>query len=136
MASSELHLAQATHNREFHGCIQTTFNDRFYDWKITALFYTAIHWLKALAAKRTIDIGETHSDIARNVNPERHSPKMPISRNAWRDYHQLYRYSQSARYNGITDFETWEKLKEADHKSCLEHLENFKKYIEGQGLAL
>lgn len=49
-------LNQATHNEEFHSCLCENFTEKFYDWRITSLFYTAIHYLKALALKRVIDI--------------------------------------------------------------------------------
>lgn len=130
------HLEQAVHNQKFHDCVEEKFSNTFFDWKITALFYVAIHWLKALAAKKGINIGQTHQDIERNVNPDRHDAKMRISRNAWSDYKALYRYSQTARYEGITDILTFEKLKEIDHGFCVQHLENLKKYLKGQGLPL
>lgn len=131
---NDLHIKQARHNKEFHDCIDKEFPSRFCDWKITVLFYTALHYLKALAEKRTIDIGETHYDIEHNVNPDRNGRKMMISKGAWKNYKALFRYSQTARYEGITDFDTYNKIKEIDYKQSLIHLENFKKYIEGQGL--
>ena len=100
------------------------------------MFYIAIHYLKALAAKRKYDIGETHHEIEQNVNPARHSSKMKITLGAWREYKNLFNYSRTARYEGITDFETFEKLKELDHSYCLKHLENFKKYIKDQGVRI
>lgn len=66
-------IDQAIHNEKFHECVHTNFTDSFFDWKITILFYTAIHYLKALAAKRNIDIGNTHADIERNL-------KFPITK--------------------------------------------------------
>lgn len=130
------HIDQATHNQQFHDCIETQFSGKFYDWKITVLFYIAIHYLKALAAQRKIDIGQTHYDIEHNVNPDRHGRKMTITKNAWREYKNLFAYSQTARYEGVTDISTFEILKKADHGYCLKHLENFRKYIEGQGVVL
>lgn len=128
------HIDQAKHNQTFHDCIQKEFESRFFDWKITSLFYIALHCLKALASKKGIEIGQTHQDIERNVNPERNNAKMRITKNAWNDYKSLYRYSHTARYEGITDIITFEKLKEIDHSYCLQHLERFKNYIKGQGL--
>lgn len=61
---------------------------------------------------------------------------MKISRNAWSEYKNLYHYSRTARYEGITDFETFEKLKQIDHRFCLTHLQNFKSYIKGQGIEI
>lgn len=128
------HIDQAKHNKNLHDCIATNFPNQFYDWKITALFYVAIHYLKALAAKRGIDIGETHYEIEQNVNPKRTGRKMQITTNAWREYKSLFNYSRTARYEGITDVATFEKLKQTDHSYCLQHIDKFKKYIEGQGL--
>lgn len=128
------HLEQATHNQNFHDCIETQFNGHFYDWKITVLFYVAIHYLKALASKRGIDIGETHFDIEQNVNPDRHNARMRITKGAWREYKNLFTYSRTARYEGITDITTFEQLKQIDHSYCLTHLRNFRKYLQSQGI--
>lgn len=130
------HLEQANHNKNFHDCIETQFAGQFYDWKITVLFYVAIHYLKALATHRHIDIGETHFDIEHNVNPDRYNAKMRITKGAWREYKNLFNYSRTARYEGIIDIATFEKLKQVDHTFCLTHLENFRKYIQSQGISI
>jgi hypothetical protein len=127
-------LDQASHNQEFHDTIAGNFTDRFHDWRITVLFYVAVHYLRALAAKKGINIGKTHHEIELNVNPDRDSARMKITRTAWRNYHQLYHYSRLARYEGLTDSETFEKLMQADHAYCLIHLSDFKKYIKAQGV--
>ncbi len=129
-------LDQASHNQDFHNSIVGNFSDRFYDWKITVLFYIAIHILKALAAKRGIDIGSTHHEIEKNVNPDRDFAKMKIKRSAWNNYSALYHYSRTARYEGLTDNATFESIMQIDHSYCLEHLEEFKKYISSQGITL
>jgi hypothetical protein len=128
------HLSQATHNQNFHNVIDTNFKNQFHDWKITILFYVAIHYLKALADLKKINIGNTHFDIEQTVNPDRPHAKMRITKNAWREYKALFKYSQTARYEGITDLATFELLKHLDHLYCLQHLENFKKYVQGQGV--
>lgn len=130
------HIDQASHNQKFHDSIDTQFGGQFYDWKITVLFYVAIHYLKALASQRGIDIGETHYEIEQSVNPDRYSAKMRLSRNAWREYKNLFNYSRTARYEGITDFATYEKLKQIDHSYCVQHLDNFKNYLRSQGLPI
>lgn len=129
-------IDQAIHNERFHECVHSNFSERFFDWKVTILFYTALHYLKALAANRNIHIGNTHTDIEYNCNPDRTGRRMSITRTAWREYKNLYRYSHTSRYEGITDIETFEKLKEIDYGYCKIHLEAFKKYIKGQGLPI
>ncbi len=130
------HIDQASHNKKFHDCIEENFTGQFHDWKITVLFYVAIHYLKALSAKRGINIGETHYEIELAVNPDRNNAKMRITKSAWREYKTLFNYSRTSRYEGITDFETFELLKQSDHSFCVKHLDNFKKYIESQGISL
>ena len=44
------------------------------------LFYCALHYLKALAEIRDIDLGETHSEIEKHINPQRHSPRMALKK--------------------------------------------------------
>lgn len=127
---------QAQHNIKFHRSIDRQFADQFFDWKVTVLFYVALHLLKALAEKRGIHIGETHYDIENACNPDRNSACMRISRNAWREYRPLFSYSRKARYEGVADMATYEALRQRDHGCCLVHLKNFKKYIAGQGLVL
>ena len=127
---------QASHNQEFHDHITSQFPDRFHDWEITALFYVAIHCLKALAASRKIDIGATHFDIEKNVNPERDYAKMRISMGAWKDYKSLFKYLQSSRYDGLIDTQTFEKLKSLDHLECLGHLRRFNQYVKAQGATI
>lgn len=130
-------LKQASHNEEFHKCICENSSDRFYDWKITSLFYSAIHYLKALALKRGINIGQTHFEIEQNVNPDRPKPVMRITRGAWNEYKKLLQYSRTSRYDGIdTDFETFELLMQTDYEYCIKHLDNFKKYLISQGLEI
>lgn len=130
-------LKQALHNEEFHKNICDNSSDKFYDWKITSLFYTAIHYLKALALKRNLNIGQTHHEIEQNVNPDRNNAIMRVSRNAWNEYKKLLQYSRNSRYDGIdTDFETFELIMQVDYNECIKHLDTFKKYIKGQGVEI
>ncbi len=130
----EKHIRQAEHNKDFHLCIDGRFKDRFYDWKITVLFYIAIHCLKALAIKKTADIGENHREVELNINPDNRNATFPLNRGAYRSYRNLYQYSKTARYDGIVDFATFERLKEADHLHCLQELRNFQNYISTRGI--
>ena len=88
-------INQAKHNIEFFRLLDKSFKDRYSDWKITVLFYIAIHFVKALATKKGINIGNNHSDIERNINPNASKPLMPITKTAYTNYNKLRRYSQS-----------------------------------------
>ncbi|NCX95288.1 MAG: hypothetical protein EBX41_02560 [Chitinophagia bacterium] len=68
---------QAQHNERFHDNICSSFPDDFFDWKITILFYIAIHHVKALANQLGITIGESHRAINGNIKPPDDSPRKP-----------------------------------------------------------
>jgi hypothetical protein len=93
----------------------------------------ALHLLKARSSQLSRDIGETHFDINKNANPNRDNV-LRLSKGAWELYHLLYRTSQTARYEGITDFDTFQALKKADYIICQEALRKFKLYLNGVGL--
>lgn len=130
------HIKQAEHNEDFHNSICSYSSNRFYDWKITCVFYIAIHYLKALASKNNVNIGTSHFDIEKSVSPQKNATIMPLSKNAWNNYRFLYRYSRTARYSGFTDENTFEQLKQNDYNHCLQCLAGFKGYIKGQGVPI
>jgi uncharacterized protein (UPF0332 family) len=130
-------LKQASHNEDFHKCICENFEHKFYDWKITIIFYTAIHYLKALADKKGINIGQTHYEIENNINPKKYKPTMGLSKGGYNEYNTLLQYSRTSRYEGIeTDQETYELIKKQDYDNSLKHLDNFKKYLISKGLEI
>lgn len=131
------HLRQADHNEEFHQALCEKFPNEFFDWKCTVLFYQSLHYLQALAAKRGIDIGNTHVEIERNVRPDSTNSKMPISQGAWSYFRALRRHSHDSRYDGIiTDPETFNHIMKEKHDKSLEALKGFKKYIVKMGVPL
>lgn len=132
-------LNQAKHNKVFHECICTNFDSSFFDWKITTIFYTALHYIKALADLKGLYIGETHIAIKSSINPNNKSGVvMPLTYTAWEAYRNLYQYCHSARYNGITgsDFDAWQKMKESDHMHCLTLLNQIEEYVAKNGVKL
>jgi hypothetical protein len=131
------HLEQAAHNKEFKDCVDKSFPERFFDWKITVCFYTALHLIHALAKKRGIYIGESHEQVAKNIDPNRMPPgAMQINKQAWGHYRNLSKYARAARYDGITDFATFEKMMEQDYKECQIHMNELTKYLRNQGLPI
>ena len=134
-------IEQARQNQIFHDEIHEKFPDRFFDWKITVLFYIAIHLVKAMAAQKKVRIGASHEDIANSIRPTQpgtfNRPSMPISQSAYNNYHSLYTYSRTARYEGITtDIETTNLLRQDMHARSLEMLRQFKLYMESRGISI
>ncbi len=124
------YIEKAKHNEAFHYDLCDNFQDKYFDWKITSLFYTAIHWIKVLAHKEGKDVGITHREVNNNINPANRNAVLKISKGAYHSYFNLYKHSKTARYDGIdTDHLTFEKLKELDWKECQSHFEKLKHYL-------
>ena len=130
------HLEQALHNIQFQESICHDFGDKFFDWKITISFYTALHWIHALSKMRKINIGSTHDEVSRNINPDKQGASMPINRLAYKHYRELHNYSRAARYDGMTDIATFEVIMKANFSYCEQHLSELRKYIVSQGLPI
>ncbi len=113
----------------------TQYPDEFHDWKVTLLFYTALHWVRALAKKRRIKIGESHAEIARNCNPQ-YPGAMPISCKAWDEYHNLNMRSQTARYEGIVNEKGFNNFHKDMHSRSISGIDYLRKYIQGRGIEL
>ena len=124
------HLNQAIRNEELHAVLVENEPNRFFDWKIVALFYAAFNYLKALSSKKNLNIGETQTEMAINCNPEFSRPVMPLSKEAWQQYNDLMNYSKEARNN-----ETNEEMR-GDYESCVQLLQGFKTYIKSQGVPI
>lgn len=107
--------------------------EQFTDWKITYLFYVALHYLKALAASKGINIGSDHQTIESSVRPGRHKLVMEISREAWRNYSLLKQASNAARYEGFSDDLIKQRLLNDDHEKCLIALAAFRQYVFHKG---
>src|ERR1039457_2916731 len=113
-------LEQATHNHDFHDCLIKHFPDTFYDWKITVLFYIALHYLKALMKHRGQKVENTHWDIQNEVNPDEPKAKCKISKTAYKNYYKLKQYSENARYEGVIDedIQVFEESCKLDYSYC------------------
>lgn len=94
MATREQHLGQARHNERF----LTTFDlsvSPYLDWAVTVIFYAALHYLRALAARYGF------ISISSYVDEDRTFARLSVlRRNAgiYADYRQLKDDSRAARY--------------------------------------
>lgn len=124
------YIDKVKHNELFHVDLCCNFQDKYFDWKITSLFYAAIHLIKVLATKDKKDIGFTHKEVNESIDPSNSEAKLKIARGAYTSYISLYKHSKTARYDGIeTDHATFEILKKNDWNECVKHFENLKKYM-------
>lgn len=121
-------IDQAQRNEELHVILSTNHPDKFFNWKIMAIYYAAFHFLKALASKKNIEIGDTQYAIDKSCNPESNATIMPIQREAWHHYIELQRQFSASSYNSPAGSYMSDDLRRI-HGRCIEHLHSFKKYI-------
>lgn len=128
------HIKQAEHNRSFLTCIEREFNADFFDWKITVIFYEALHLLKAYGESKRINIGNSHIEINRNIH-FKYGNKLKLNQQTYKSYIRLYQYSRTARYDGITDIASFQKMKEADYTNALLDIDYLRKFLKGKGIS-
>jgi len=123
------HLEKACENEEFLNCIGTQ-NEAYIEWQITAIFYCAYHYIKALADHKKVNLGRDHHTIHSNINPGKKEAVMPIKPHVWKSYYELYNYSKSARY----DLDSDEIDLRRDLEECHKNLVEIKKYVQAKGV--
>ena len=95
MATEQAHLRQAQHNEQF----LTTFDPAitpYLDWAVTVIFYAALHYIRALAARHQF------MNISRYGELDRVFERLPVFRHnraVYVDYRQLKDDSRAARYD-------------------------------------
>ena len=90
----KLHLEKAQQNERFLELIKKHSNNEFSEWKITVVFYIALHLVKALCKKKSIYTGNSHSRLETALNESSLIPDDFAD-----NYHALYENSRTARYS-------------------------------------
>lgn len=120
---------QSQKNEELYNILQAEHPDDFNDWKITLLFYSALHLLKALASQKgkLSLIGTKHQSQLNSISPK--SFIMPFSHEAHGLYRLLMNECHAVRYSGYIQ----ESFYETNLKNKLKKVHGayfkFKKYI-------
>lgn len=95
MATERAHLGQGAHNDQF----LTTFDlatTPYLDWAVTVIFYAALHYIRALAARYLFANISTYGELDRifeRLDVFRRYPDI------YGDYRQLKDDSRAARYD-------------------------------------
>jgi hypothetical protein len=129
-------IEQVKHNENFHQDLCRKFEDQYFDWKITCLFYISYHLIKSLSYHWDVEIGDRHSVILRNLNPKNPQRSMQVKKDIFEAYDTLFEYSWTSRYDGFTDFETFQMLKRSDYTDALKRYEYIKQYVISNGVSL
>ena len=107
MASATVHYQQATHNKALAEFLFAQNPATYYDWAITAAFYSSIHWVESYFY---FVPGVVHTESSIPTNPEngelRYSPHAWRARlvqnnceaEVWKGFRVLHEASQAVRY--------------------------------------
>jgi len=128
-------LNQALHNHNFVNACCTNHPDNFFDWKVIATFYTAIHLVKAFCLARGFDAGATHAEVRASINPNG-SPKTQFKPHAFKAYNRLQRYSEVARYDTFLDPVLENGIQKKNFEECLVLISELKAYLSSEGASL
>ena len=86
----EWYREQSEYNRRFYERLQAAWPDDLHDWKVAALFYSALHRVNYLFVRETGRAPGSH--LERNRRVRRKLPRVRV------DYGDLYTMSLRARY--------------------------------------
>lgn len=127
---SNKHLDQAHHNFGFFKNLQATFPKRYNDWKVTVLFYTALHAIEAIAEHKKIDLGDSHKDREKAIKPG--SSIMPVSQSVFNHYRYIKKASVDCRYVAPFNRKTMDEFLEKDIHSSKLSIKCIAEYVEKQ----
>ena len=96
MASFESHIEQTAKNLKFFQEINT--KSDFFDWQVTALYYSAIHLMNAHIAKVGNLHYQSHSELKKALNPDYPLSIGKIPESIFDHYISLEKLSRRARY--------------------------------------
>lgn len=95
MATEQAHLQQAVHNEQFLATFDLVITP-YLDWAVTVIFYAALHYIRAVAARYLFSNISTYGELDRMFE------RLQILRQnsgIYVDYRQLKDDSRVARYD-------------------------------------
>jgi len=125
------YLNKSRYNESFCNAITEKFPDHFYDQRIVALFYCAIHLLKHFCLEQYGEyVGDTHHAIILNADPKSKSKIVDLPSGMWEEYYALYNASKNARYEGFEDQAIFEAAMKIEYQEARKALTRFKLYAK------
>lgn len=131
----QYHISQIKHNEEFSLVLETHYPKKYFDWRITVLFYTALHYLRALEKSKGLNFGTNHKSTRQNINPKL-GGLMPVSQSCFDAYMDMFNSAHTARYTGFLKASDFNTFMEYDYKSCENSLQVIKAYCIANGVKI
>jgi hypothetical protein len=128
------HINQALQNEAFLADLNKKFPKEYFDWKTTALFYIALHYVLAYAASKRKNIGNSHREMLDNSNPAILTATNPLRADIYTAYNYLYKLSRTARYIAFDDERIKNLTMQTSYLEASQYLSEIKKYFISQKL--
>jgi hypothetical protein len=128
------HLNQAKHNENFLSEIEKHSSNNYFDWKVVVVFYSALHYLRALEKLHNKKIYGRHKDLLYHINPKNIDAKMPIDQKCADSYFDLFNMSHISRYYGIDNAQIHLALMKYNLNLAKSHYATIKKYCIANGV--
>lgn len=129
------HLHQAQHNENFLKEVMENHPTDFWDWKNTIIFYTIIHYLRAYAEIKGIEIDGSHSAMRLAIlgdSQKAIAPTLNVPEKVSRGYTVIKNACHSARYAGFTTKVNFDRYNQINFNEALTHKNNIKSWILSQ----
>jgi hypothetical protein len=117
-------LKKAKYNEDFLTKFEELLPNDYFDWKITVVFYIAVHYIDAYFLSHGTGINSHES--RRNTMEHHHSA---LSEDCIDNYDNLYRLARNARYNGFLGLKEWTKHQRDCLKEAKKNLSVIRKEI-------
>lgn len=121
---------QAVSNLKFLELIENDNPKDFYDWKITIIFYSGLHYMKSYAHTKGVHLND-HQDFNKKTISKGKgiSPELIIDGSIRNDYINLRNLSYNARYDGYFSDSINKILIKGRLKDSKQYLSNVKNWI-------
>jgi len=118
------HLKKAEYNERFLAEVEKWHPNTFFDWKITVVFYIAVHYIDAYLASHKIYCND-HQQRRYEIEEGLYN----VTQLCLDNYNNLYRVSRHARYNGFTDIIEFNKYQNEKYKEAKSNLKKIKDFV-------
>ncbi len=130
------HTDQVAHNLALLKALDKQFPTDYFDWKVTIVFYTALHGLRAYEKFKKVRIAKGHKFLYEHSDPTNPNAVNPISQRAFDAYNLLHDASTNTRYQGVVNPVFRKSLLEIQYKEALLNWAIVKNHLVAQGLTL
>jgi hypothetical protein len=133
----ENHLKQSAHNESLLDNLERLFPMEYNDWKVTLVFYAALHLIRAYAIQSNVTVGVSHKELQVAMKNQGASvPNLDVDSGCTNNYASLYSASRQARYDGFSNPVIFEASNRRSLAFCKIKLQRIKDHLRDKGLPI